>query len=242
VPWNSKQRRTYQRVLSGLTRSRALGARVRVLTLTSPPGSPQTPDQGRELATRWQVLRKRIQRKFGKVDYFRLRTNEGNGVLHIIYRGPYIPQPWLKRAWKEIHGASIVFIQALRGKSQRIANYLVSNYVSGHHSFMRQSWSWGWVYRGFVSSWVRLRNRAPDLSTAIVLWNLTLRVEKPKWFLDEMGIKKNWVSGLFIEELLKKYPNFDKLSVHRLEMVVRYLVHHPQSHPSQAVLQDYVNV
>jgi hypothetical protein len=105
-------------------------------------------------------LRKRIERAtishdgfFGfKCDYFALRTNEGNGVLHILLNGGFIPQSWLSRSWFEIHGADIVDIRALYGGSRRIANYLISGYLS-RQSFERMSCSWGWVYHGFVGVW-----------------------------------------------------------------------------------------
>jgi len=192
MSWTPKQKRTYQRLLSGIKRAQNGGHRLRVLTLTSPAGADTSPWGGRRLSKRWQVLRKRIQKRYGKIEYFRLRTSEGFGVLHIVYRGPYIPHSFLKRNWTEINGAPIVFIQALYGKSKRMAGYLASHYLAGHNSFMRQSWSWGWVFRGFVKVWYRLRAESPNLYSAIAQWNILLRVREPQsWWLANKR-KKRW--------------------------------------------------
>jgi hypothetical protein len=144
--WSIKQKRGYQRLLSGLTRAKTLGKKVRFMTLTSSPRS-----NWRELNNHFQVLRKRIERTFGKIDYIKFRTNEGYGVLHIVFVGPFIPQRWLSRNWNEIHGAKIVDIRKVRGE-KRLARYLISNYLVTQ-TFVRMSWSWGWVFRGFVGWW-----------------------------------------------------------------------------------------
>jgi hypothetical protein len=78
-----KQKRTYHRLLSDLRRAKALGKNVRFMTLTSAPKS-----NCREINAHFQVLRKRIHRNFGKIDYIKFRTNEGHGVLHIVYVEP----------------------------------------------------------------------------------------------------------------------------------------------------------
>ena len=189
VPWGPRQRRIYQRVLSGLNRARALGSRLRILTLTSSPESMQ----GIALSKNWQVLRKRIERRFGcTLEYYRLRTLEGHGVLHIIYRGPYISQRWLSNAWNNVHKAKIVYIQALRGKSKPMARYLVGRYLGGHDYFSRGSWSWGWVFRGFVSVWKRVVGSSVDMSTAIRSWNILMRVRNPLEYWKSHRKTKKW--------------------------------------------------
>lgn len=195
VPWNKRQRRSYQRVLSGITRSQAQGKRLRIITLTSSPASLEGVhpfDEGLILSRRWQTLRKRIQRKFMcRLEYFRMRTNEGNGVLHIVYRGPYIPQSWLSRQWEEIHRASVVYIQALYGR-KRLAKYLVSSYLGGHHSFTRSSWSWNWVFRGFVRTWHMVLGDSDNFLIGLNKWNILLRVRDPKNYYLENRKKKRW--------------------------------------------------
>lgn len=213
MSWTPKQKRSYQRVLSGIKRAQNMGAVVRLITLTSPADADTSPWGGRRLSKRWQVLRKRIQKQYGKLEYFRLRTNEGNGVMHIVYRGPFIPHTFLKRNWTEINGAPIVFIQALYGKSKRISGYLASHYLAGHRRFMRQSWSWGWCFRGFVKVWYRVRSGASDLQSALIQWNILLRVRDPARYYLEHRKTKKWkgVSESFVRTLdsylVASYPS-----------------------------------
>ncbi|MBA7550182.1 hypothetical protein ES705_42690 [subsurface metagenome] len=204
-PWNTKQRRTFQRILSGLKRANGERKRIRIITLTSPPGHPRTVAGGKLLAIRFQILRKRIIRKWGcSFEYLRVRTSEGFGVLHIIYKGAYIPHSWLKNQWYNIHGAEIVFIQALHGQ-KRLARYLVSQYVAGHHTFMRTSWSWNWVFRGFVGVWYRVRRDAVDMFTAIRVWDIILRSRHPLKYYLESKNKKRWKDGLSIIPLTEYF-------------------------------------
>ena len=203
--WNSKQRRTFQRILSGLKRAQNERKRIRIITLTSPPDHPRTAAGAKILATRFQILRKRIIRKWGiSFEYLRVRTSEGFGVLHVIYKGPFIPHQWLKRNWNQIHGAKIVFIQALRGQ-KRLARYLVSNYVAGHHTFMRTSWSWSWVFRGFVGVWYTVRRNAVDMQSAIRSWDALLRTRDPKAYYLGHKRKKRWKESLKIIPLTEYF-------------------------------------
>jgi len=184
-PWSAKQKRAYQRLLSGLTRAKALGKKVRFMTLTSSPSSSWM-----ELNNHFQVLRKRIERAFGKMDYMKFKTNEGYGVLHVIFVDAFIPQRWLSRNWEEIHGAKIVDVREVRGE-KRLARYLISNYLVSQ-TFVRMSWSWGWVFRGFVGMWkwfirkfgypVCIRHWTSFLSSKVLFW-------KQKGLFPELGSK-----------------------------------------------------
>ena len=75
----------------------------------------------------------------------------------------YIPNSgsnmWLKSVWAEITGNPTpnfqqVNIQSAYGGAIRIANYLCQ-YVSGQSKVRHLSWSFGWVYRGFVRDWTK---------------------------------------------------------------------------------------
>ena len=64
---------------------------------------------------------------------------------------------WLKSVWAEIIGNPIpnfqqVNIQSAYGGASRIANYLCQ-YVAGQSKVRHLSWSFGWVYRGFLRDW-----------------------------------------------------------------------------------------
>jgi hypothetical protein len=69
---------------------------IRFMTLTLP--GETYPDGGVELLTKgWKRLSLRIARRFGRIEYFGVVELQVRGVahLHIVYRGPFIPQPWL---------------------------------------------------------------------------------------------------------------------------------------------------
>ncbi len=196
--WSPKARRWYQRVLSGVTHHQANRRILRVITLTS---GPRAPPQD-EINASWQVLRKRIVRKWHiKLEYWKLRTSEGNGVLHIIYSGPYIPQRWLSRNWAEIHNSPIVYIQKMRFKKKRLVNYLMKHYLPAHDHgglYTRMSWSWGWVFRGFCGAWKWFWKRGPTRYEAIIEWNKLMRRANPLWYY------KNMRGLLYEQTLLKK--------------------------------------
>jgi hypothetical protein len=66
---------------------------------------------------------------------------------------------WLKSVWAEIIGNPTpnfqqVNIQSAYGRTSRIANYLCQ-YISGQSKVRHLSWSFGWVYRGFVRDWTK---------------------------------------------------------------------------------------
>jgi len=138
--YTKKQRRAFQRLMSGLTVGRSRRERLRFMTLTSSPESV-----GRNLNDDFRALKMRILRKYGfKMKYWKIRTNEGNGVLHIIFRGKYIPQKWLSEQWADIHKSPIVDIRSLhetRKGLTEIVFFLVGNYLA-RQSFERMSWGY----------------------------------------------------------------------------------------------------
>jgi len=140
--------------MSGLTVGKNRKERLRFMTLTSSPES-----EGRNLNADFRALKMRIYRKFHfKMKYWKIRTNEGNGVLHIIFRGKYIPQRWLSEQWVAIHKSPVVDIRSLRETRsglKGIVFYLIGNYLS-KQSFERMSWGYSWVFPGFVMAWKRL--------------------------------------------------------------------------------------
>jgi hypothetical protein len=89
--YTKKQRRAFQRLMSDLTVGKSRRERLRFMALTSSPES-----KGRDLHADFRALKMQIYRKFHfKMKYWKIRTNEGNEVLHIVFRGKYIPQGWL---------------------------------------------------------------------------------------------------------------------------------------------------
>jgi len=157
--------------MSGLTVGKSRRERLRFMTLTSSPES-----RGRKLNADFRALKMRIFRKFHfKMKYWKIRTNEGNGVLHIVFRGKYIPQKWLSEQWAVIHKSPIVDVRSLyetRKGLTGIVFYLVGSYLS-KQSFERMSWGYSWVFPAFVTCWKRLIEKY-GFRQALFLWNRLL--------------------------------------------------------------------
>lgn len=179
MPWNNKQKRAFQRVISGMQMAEIQNRRIRFMTLTSSNVAYDS------LNDDFRVLKARIKRltpakllRDGYIssrqlhnlylnkplneplifEYFKVQTNEGNGVLHIVYKGDYIPQVWLSENWMDIHNAWDVNIKEIKYDIKRTAMYVISQYVSNQDaSFVRSSWSQGWCFHGFVAKWKWLK-------------------------------------------------------------------------------------
>ena len=169
--YTKKQRRAFQRLMSGLTVEKSRRERLRFMTLTSSPESV-----GRSLNADFRVLKMRILRKFHfKMKYWKIRTNEGNGVLHIVFRGKYIPQKWVSEQWAGIHRSPIVDIRSLHETRKGLTGivfYLVGNCLA-KQSFERMSWGYSWVFPAFVSSWKCLVEKY-GFRRVLELWNRLL--------------------------------------------------------------------
>lgn len=138
--------------MSGVQYARIKGDAIRFITLT-------TSMRGEEhsMYRDFRVLKYRIIRRFGTFSYLKVNTNEGNGVIHILYKGTYIPQRWLSENWNDIHHSPVVDIRRMRGGINGLGGYVVSQYLSDQRtSYIRYSWSWGWVYCGFVKYWKKI--------------------------------------------------------------------------------------
>lgn len=96
------------------------------------------------LSRHFILLKQRCERiKHCKIEYFKVETSEGCGVLHIIWNCPFIPQFCLMSMWLEIHGAFKVDIRFIY--SSGICGYILSHYIAGQ-SFIRMSSSKYWIY------------------------------------------------------------------------------------------------
>lgn len=151
IAWTKKQKRAYHRAKSGVKVAQLLHKPIKHLVLTTSPEGAN-----RNIANDFQVLRKRILRKFGVLlPYFMVHTNEGYGVLHVLHRSKiYLPQKWLSNQWQEIHASPYVYIKET---PEDIARYIVTQYVAGQcTSYQRCSWSHNWVCKGFVKEWNKI--------------------------------------------------------------------------------------
>lgn len=142
-----RNRRCFHRAMSGLQR----GGNIRFLTLTS---SPESGDIHRH----FKALVMRLKRRGLLTGYIQVPAYTDSGLVHkhILFRGSYIEQGLISRWWSDLHGAPVVDIRAVSGNKRKIAGYMasyMSNQSAGHYS-----WDWGWVWRGFVKDWERLKH------------------------------------------------------------------------------------
>jgi hypothetical protein len=161
----------YSRVRSGLRRHK--GEKLKFLTLTSA-------NESSDLKTHWEILRKRIKRlkpsrlmkngwitkhqmaklyknynRLFKFDYFVVRTAEGNGVLHVLFFGDYIPYDWIKENWVEIHGAWSVSISETKTgiySPNSLTKYILTQYIQGQNAIEHYYFSKNWVFPGFCKT------------------------------------------------------------------------------------------
>lgn len=179
--YTKRQGRAYHRLNSGLQVAENQKKIIRFMTLTTSKNG-----NSRHLNKHFEILKKRIERKydFKFNQYFKVQTSEGNGVLHIVFCGKYIPQKWLSNQWKEIHNSPIIDIRVIKGESKRIARYLVGNYLCSQ-PIVRMSYGWKWVHKGFATSWCGIKKVQGFKHYEIVEGK---KVEKENVMLEREGV------------------------------------------------------
>jgi len=203
MSFNIKQKRAFQTIISGIRLSGYGNKSIRFLTLTTSLLCKNSEffEKG-SLNNDFQILKKRICRysphrlvsegyissqkaksvyrseKYFKnfnFEYFKVETSEGNGVLHILYRGSYLPYSFLVDNWQTIHNSWDLNIKKIdTSKPKDSALYVVTQYISSQSSsYVRNSQSWNWVFRGFKQIWYKF---ARDYrSNCIELWEKYLK-------------------------------------------------------------------
>ena len=95
-----------------------------------------------------------------KLRYVKVKTSEGGGVLHIIFRKPQdyppIPKNWLHKQWFKIWGSWNTSIhEVLYSDVDRMSRYVVGKYFV-NQPIVRLSYGHEWVFSGFVKSFRRV--------------------------------------------------------------------------------------
>ena len=89
-----------------------------------------------------------------KLRYIKVKTSEGGGVLHVIFRKPFsyppIPKNWLHKEWLKIWGSWNTSIDEVPiNDAYRMSAYVVGKYFVDQ-PVIRMSYGQQWVYSGFV--------------------------------------------------------------------------------------------
>jgi hypothetical protein len=141
-----KKGRYYHALMSGLLWNRY--EEMYFLTLTSA-------DKVHPLERDWHYLTRMIQDRYGKIEYCKLQTSEGNGVLHIVMVSPRIDVTWLREKWDKRHNARQLRIDPVEG-SERLVQYLLGQYLNGQDGYIRHDVSQGWIYPGYRKDFLYL--------------------------------------------------------------------------------------
>lgn len=198
-PEQRKRKRLYFYLRSGLLWNAA--GDMRFLTLTSAPGSP--PDLGRSFNRLVTVIRRTTPQRLVeekwvtlgelkkfyptkpideplRFEYGGCRTDEGHGVIHLMVSGDYLPVRWLRSWWLKIHAAKQLNIQLIKGRD-KVAGYILGQYIGKQTKFIRMYVSRGWLFPGARKSFLELiRRRKAELGdtlgfkTALDDWNAYL--------------------------------------------------------------------
>lgn len=190
--WTRQQKRVYHRVNSVLSYWEGNQFQVLWLMLSTAVGGDAS-----KLTYNHKRLRQKVEREFGYrgMEHFQVRTDEGNGVLHVFWAWKAkpgmrqlnfgVPYKWLEREWKRIHGASVVYIKRYgrygRGRDRRwVSRYVASQYCTDHVALVNYSWSWKKTF-GFplVAVWKQFRALyvGPLRCAGVKAWTALLRGE-----------------------------------------------------------------
>lgn len=137
-------------MIARIRRGMTAGGTVRFFTITS-PGTEDGPTSYEHLPHRWKLLRQRIERRFGPIEFLAVVEPQRRGAahLHVVYRGAYIPQRWLSGA---AAASGFGRIADIRRPPRTIATYL-AKYLAKElrdplakppRYFRRVRWSRGW--------------------------------------------------------------------------------------------------
>jgi len=195
--WSKKQKRTFRHLLNGTRVSQKIGCKdLKFVTLTTSDICIQQVGYDKHSLSRDVVrLRQRIERltpwklhkygyltrsqiarfygrnsyntKFGHIGYLQVFTNEGNGVVHILGRFPYLPYNYLASEWMDIHLSFDVNITRLNldYEAKNTASYIVSQYMANQDSktsYVRSSMSKDWIFPGHRKIWMECLHRSKD--------------------------------------------------------------------------------
>ena len=189
-----------RKVKATLARTRAgmaLGT-CRFFTLTS-PGDEDAETSYAEFPARWKRFRMRLERRFGRIEYLGVVEPQKRGAahVHVVYRGPFIPQQWLSRVAAECGFGKIADIRRSNPALMRyLAKYLskdLSNPASKPPRYFRRvRWSRDWCV------WEKRRREVPWRTWWIadaVPTHAAYDAARRGFELEEL-VTDNWAAGV----------------------------------------------
>ena len=168
-----KARQTMVRVRRGMS----LGT-CRFFTITS-PGGDDAETTYREFPGRWKRLHQRLERRFGRIEYLGVvepQPKRGAAHIHVVYRGPFIPQAVLSRLAEASGFGRIVDI---RRSNPRLITYLAK--------YLTKQLSSGDRPGAAAASTVPKYFRRVRVSRAWCEWTRQRDVRWPHWLFTNAG-------------------------------------------------------
>jgi hypothetical protein len=183
-PWSSVNKTRYHRLNAFLLYWESHHFSIIRMDLTTAPGG-----RADLLGDHFEELLRRISRREKrKLQFWRLTTREGLGVIHSLLACPgdrslYVEHGWLSDQWLRIHGASRVYVKRYQygdDSRKKVSRYLVSQYIAGQEAGIRLSASYHETF-GFPleATWALFRDGAvaEDRKDAVDRWQGLLRGE-----------------------------------------------------------------
>ena len=151
-------RRRYHYLISGFTKGDHGNLPKRFMTLTT---SVQA--ISRDLIRDFNAFKQAVSRATVKKDHFHgfklnnyidFHTSEGNGVLHVVYYGRFIPIDWIRATWARVHKSPVADIRFLHSRqgTKKLTNYLIGHYLQKQPT-IRVSMGWRWLFLGASKAW-----------------------------------------------------------------------------------------
>ncbi|MCW4028688.1 MAG: hypothetical protein NWE92_03465 [Candidatus Bathyarchaeota archaeon] len=161
-----------------------------------------------------------------KFKYIKVKTAEGGGVLHIIFRKPKdyppIPKNWLHKQWYTIWGSWNTSIEEVPYSDvDRMSHYVVGKYFV-KQPIIRLSYGQEWVFCGFVKSFKRIiecyanMKQSPDtpekhkpFKRAIEVWNKTIMTNclpkntRQRSIFGAIGMDSKWHSKGYVKPAIQ---------------------------------------
>ena len=220
----NKQKRAYRGILNGMEIAQRQNKRIRFLTLTTSDIESQLMHYNNlTINNDFRKLKQRIKRmtvaklikdKYIKTsdarryypnqpltkqfdfEYFKVKTNEGNGVLHTLYKGQYLPYNYLVDNWQDIHNTwdlNIKLVNNTKNDFKKASNYVVTHYLSNQGTtYERSSQSWQWTIRAYNKEFYKFIEKCKSQ----FYYNPILkRFYKDK---QEVNIFKLWMKELIV--------------------------------------------
>jgi hypothetical protein len=235
IEWDKKQKRAFQNLTTGFKIGNKQNEKIRFLTLTTSEIQAKNQEYDiNNLNENIRRLKQRIKRltvakliisgylktedirkyypniKLGKkfkYEYFRIRTNEGNGVAHIVYKGEFLPYVWLVDNWLDLHNSWNIDIRLIKKDFKKQSRYIVSQYLSNQEtSYIRSSQSWGWIIRAYCKEWA---NFLVLMHTKYFYNGVKQRFYKPnkRYKYGESGLTDPPTKGLQVD-IFKEWYNY----------------------------------